>query len=109
MMDNSDGLAMSLYDLHEAGGCGFVAEEAMLPMMYGLKEAAGSMKEAIDLILYAGGDYELLFTVRPKMLSRAMDACEMTVIGRAVEEGIWISGEGGLRPLPRKGFEHMTR
>jgi thiamine-monophosphate kinase len=109
MMDNSDGLAMSLYDLHEAGGCGFVVEKATLPMMYGLEEAAGSMKEAIDLVLYAGGDYELLFTVRPKMLSRAMDTCEMTVIGRAVEEGIWISGEGGLRPLPRKGFEHMTR
>jgi len=106
MMDNSDGLALSLFDLAEVNRVGFLVSEDMLPIAPGLAEMMGQ-EEAVNAVMSAGGDFELVFTVKPKGLEAARKACDLTVIGRVVEEGIWMEGEGERRRISPKGFEHI--
>ena len=93
MMDNSDGLALSLSDLAEVSHVGFVVQEEALPVAAGLVEMVGHEK-ALEMVMSAGGDFELVFTVRPEGLEAARRACALTVIGEVVEEGIWMEQEG---------------
>ncbi|MGB9901568.1 thiamine-phosphate kinase [Methanothrix sp.] len=109
MMDNSDGLALSLHDLAEAGGTGFVVEYVHIPLADEVRAIAESDEEALDMVLSAGGDFELLFTVREDMIDDVRGACEFTVIGRAVENGIWLNGNGIRAPIPRSGYEHGSQ
>ena len=105
MMDNSDGLALSLSDLAGVSQVGFVVEEDALPIAPGLSEAVGK-KAAQELVMSAGGDFELVFTVRRDGLEEARRACKLTVIGEVVNEGIWIEKDGERRPIAAKGYEH---
>jgi len=54
----------------------------------------------------AGGDYELVFTVRRDGLEAARKACKLTVIGEVVEEGIWMEKAGERRRVEARGYEH---
>jgi thiamine-monophosphate kinase len=108
MMDNSDGLALSLSDLAEVSRVGFIVNEAALPLAEGLAELMGH-KKAIEMVMSAGGDFELVFTVRPDGLEAAKKAGEVTVIGTVVEEGIWMEAEGERRMIEPKGYEHKIR
>lgn len=105
MMDNSDGLALSLSDLSEVSGVGFVVYEDKLPIIPGLEELVGR-EEAVNIVMSAGGDFELVFTVRPEMLEAAKKACELTVIGEVEDEGIWMESQGKRRRIEPKGYEH---
>ncbi len=105
MMDNSDGLALSLSDLSEVSRVGFVVYEDRLPIIPGLEEMVGH-EEAVSIVMSAGGDFELVFTVRPEMLEAARKACELTVIGTVVDEGIWAESHGERRRIEPKGYEH---
>lgn len=106
MMDNSDGLALSLYDLAEASDVGFLVRASDLPMAPGLLKMVGQNR-ALELIFGAGGDFELLFTVRPEKLEEARRACQLTVIGRAVESGVWMESAGQKIGIEPRGYEHM--
>ncbi len=105
MMDNSDGLALSISDLSEVSRVGFVVYEDRLPIIPGLEEMVGH-NEAVDIVMSAGGDFELVFTVRPDSLKAAKQACELTVIGAVVDEGIWMESQGKRRRIEPKGYEH---
>lgn len=105
MMDNSDGLALSLSDLSEVSRVGFVVREEALPVAEGLEELVGR-EEAVETVMSAGGDFELVFTVKPEGLERARQACELTVIGEVVEEGLWLEIEGERRRIEARGYEH---
>jgi thiamine-monophosphate kinase len=105
MMDNSDGLALSLSDLSEVSRVGFLVNEEDLPIAEGLMEMVGQEK-ALELVMSAGGDFELVFTVKPEGLEAAKNACDLTVIGRVVEEGIWIETRGERSRIETKGYEH---
>ncbi|HPJ84949.1 MAG TPA: thiamine-phosphate kinase, partial [Methanothrix sp.] len=63
MMDNSDGLALSLFDLAEASGVGFLVKEEKIPIDPLVARVAVDEGDALDLALTAGGDFELVFTV----------------------------------------------
>ncbi|VVB64573.1 Thiamine-monophosphate kinase [uncultured archaeon] len=76
-----------------------------MPIAKGIEEMVGHT-EAVDLVLRAGGDFELLFTVKPNMLEAAKKACDLTVIGSVVEEGVWIELRGERHWLEPKGYEH---
>ena len=54
----------------------------------------------------AGGDFELVFTVRPGGLEAAQRACGLTVIGVVVEDGIWMEQRGQRRRVEARGYEH---
>jgi len=105
MMDNSDGLALSLSDLAQVSHVGFVVQEEALPVAAGLVEMVGPEK-ARELVMSAGGDFELVFTVQPEGLEAAREACALTVIGEVVEEGIWMEREGQRRRVEARGYEH---
>ena len=105
MMDNSDGLALSLSDLSEVSGVGFVVEEEDIPIASGIEEMVGH-EEALNIVLSAGGDFELVFTVKPDKLEAARQACDFTIIGAVVEEGIWMESGGKRKRIQPKGYEH---
>ncbi len=105
MMDNSDGLALSLSDLAQVSHVGFVVREEALPVAAGLAEMVGEEK-ARETVMSAGGDFELVFTVRPGGLEAAREVCNLTVIGEVVEEGIWMEQGGQRRRMEARGYEH---
>jgi thiamine-monophosphate kinase len=105
MMDNSDGLALSLSDLAGVSQVGFVVHEENLPVAEGLEEMVGKEK-ALDMVMSFGGDFELVFTVRPEGLEAARKACDLTAIGLVVSEGIWMEKGGERRRVEARGYEH---
>jgi len=105
MMDNSDGLALSLSDLSAVSRVGFLVYEERLPLAEGLEEMVGRQR-AVEMALSAGGDFELVFTVQRERLEAARRACKLTVIGEAVEEGIWMERDGERRRVEARGYEH---
>jgi thiamine-monophosphate kinase len=105
MMDNSDGLALSLSDLAQVSHVGFLVQEEALPLAEGLAEMVGQEK-ALEMAMSAGGDFELVFTLRPGGLEAARRACGLTVIGEVVEEGIWMEKGGQRRRVEARGYEH---
>ncbi len=105
MMDNSDGLALSLFDLSRVNKIGFEIYEKSLPIIDGLSKEVG-YEEAIHIVMSSGGDFELLFTVRPDVIDLAKKACKLTVIGKVVEQGIWLINEGQKTKVLPNGYEH---
>jgi thiamine-monophosphate kinase len=103
MMDNSDGLSESLYQLAEVNGCGFTIHADSLPMLSGLDPDLGL---GLEMAIYDGGDFELLFTVAPERLPDVRNACELTVIGEVtpVARGITLDG---TREIERKGYRSL--
>jgi len=96
MMDDSDGIALSLYDLMSVNGCGFALDSSKLPLAAGIPPA-----QARELALYGGGDYELIFTLPPDRFPVA--GIPATVIGRAVADtSVMVDG----RPLEKRGYQH---
>lgn len=109
-MDTSDGLAMSLYDLAEASNVGFEINESSLPIDERVKQVASNSSDALELALYSGGDFELLFTVNPKEAKSLHGESYLTVVGEVVgyEKGVsLISGNNENLAINRKGYLHM--
>jgi thiamine-monophosphate kinase len=111
MTDTSDGLAMSLHDLATAGGVGFRIYEEALPVLDEVREVAGNSGDLRELVLYTGGDFELLFTVPSDMVRVAQSVCNLNVIGDVVvqEEGVMIEHiDGIVECVDRKGYEQLA-
>jgi len=99
MMDISDGLALSLYDLTLANRCGYRITSAMIPVMEDIP-----YEEALEFALYGGGDYELLFTIPGEKLP--LDGMAYYVIGHVIgEPGAFLNGT----PLERRGYQHRWK
>lgn len=79
MMDVSDGLVISLYDLMAVNACGYAIESDRLPLPGGVPA-----DEAREYALYGGGDFGLLFTISPDRFPVA--GVEAAVIGRAIPD-----------------------
>jgi thiamine-monophosphate kinase len=96
MMDDSDGVALSLYDLMNVNECGFSLDSARLPVPSGIPA-----DQARELALYGGGDYELIFTL-PRH-RHPVAGVSYTVIGAATsEKSVLIDG----RPVEKRGYQH---
>ncbi|MEI6841173.1 MAG: thiamine-phosphate kinase [Methanomicrobiales archaeon] len=96
MMDISDGLAISLYDLLEANSCGYSIHREKIPFPDGVPA-----DEATTLALYGGGDYELLFTVPHDWV--APPGFHYSVIGTVIPDHC-VRLDGNV--MVRKGYEH---
>jgi len=100
MTDISDSLAISLHDLSRASNVGFEIYKDHLPIF---EEAVSfyGMERAIELSLYGGGDFQLLFTSEKKDL-------RYPCIGKVVTEGIYLVDECGDREqIKEKGYSHF--
>ncbi len=96
MMDDSDGIALSLYDLMSVNGCGFAIDSAKLPLAAGIPA-----DQARELALHGGGDYELIFTLPPDKYP--VTGVPSTVIGTVVaEKTVTVDGQ----PLAKRGYQH---
>jgi thiamine-monophosphate kinase len=107
MMDTSDGLAMSLYDLAGASHVGFTIKENTLPILKEVREFVSSYEELMELSLYTGGDFELLMTIDPQQMKRVQNICNLTIIGECTEyeTGIVLeSPERRLITIERRGY-----
>jgi len=96
MMDDSDGIALSLYDLVSVNDCGFSLDSSKIPRPVGIPEDT-----AFELALFGGGDYELIFTLPPGR--DPVEGVSYTIIGMAIRaKGVLIDG----RPLEKRGYQH---
>jgi thiamine-monophosphate kinase len=96
MMDDSDGIALSLYDLVSVNECGFSLDSAKLPLPAGIPAL-----QARELALYGGGDYELIFTLHPKL--HPVKGVSYTVIGKTISEKVVLID--GI-PVEKRGYQH---
>jgi len=96
MMDDSDGIALSLFDLVSVNECGFSLDSAKLPSPAGIPA-----HQARELALYGGGDYELIFTLPPQR--HPVKGVSYSVIGTTIpEKVVLIDG----RPVEKRGYQH---
>lgn len=113
MMDISDGLALDLHRLCEASGVGARIEAARIP----LPQRPPKILQRPDLLkmaLEGGEDYELLFTVSPRKITRlpsrvdGIPLVEIGVVtnGRRVE---LIRLKGKAETLPAAGYDHFRK
>ena len=96
MMDISDGLSLSLYDMLEANPCGYSINHEKIPVPPGVPT-----DEATNLALYGGGDFELLFTVPSDWVAPA--GFHHSVIGCVVRDHCVLL-DGNV--MDRRGYEH---
>jgi thiamine monophosphate kinase len=111
-MDISDGLASSLHQMTEIGGAHFRIAYEEIPKSQDLMAFPDIPQE--DLVLYFGGDYELVFTVRRDSLWDIQKELER------IGAGFWRIGEvtdsreniitkgSEAHPLPNRGWEHLS-
>ena len=112
-VDLSDGLADGLHQLARASGVGAAIDAASLPIDPG--GAGGVRAGAADAVaesITRGDDYELLFTVRPRLASRLKSACRHSDVP-VTRIGVCTPGSsrmlrrpGGDEPLP-SGYSHF--
>jgi thiamine-monophosphate kinase len=110
MIDVSDGLLQDLRHLCAASGVGAEVEAGALPCPPRLR------REALDLVLGGGEDYELLCAVPERSLKRLEHVrkrlgCPLTRIGHIVpaDEGVRVLDEQGREvAVKRFGFDHYA-
>lgn len=120
MIDISDGLAISIAELTRSSNLGAELYKENVPVFS--EEIRSrldlSVRECIEIALYYGGDYELLFTIDPlaledeRLMSKLKREAKMSIIGKLVlpEEGIYFE-IGGVdvekEPIEIKGYQHF--
>jgi thiamine-monophosphate kinase len=109
MMDLSDGLSIDLQRLCEASGVGadLLANQIPLP-------AIPDSRDALELALNGGEDYQLLFTVPAAKIARIPRRFGNTpvhCIGQIrASRGIDITEPtGATRKLEARGYDHFVR
>ncbi len=114
MIDISDGLSSELFHLAEESHLGAVIYEEKLPISPQCVKIASLLNlSALSLALSSGEEYELLFTIGKKQLSklvRIKRRVKAFVIGEIVDPGKGIKivqRSGKAASLKRTGFVHF--
>ena len=113
MIDLSDGLSSDLAHLCRASRVGAVIEAGRVPINPAVISLCGRRAlDPLQLALHGGEDFELLFTVRPRDLSRlprALGGVPAIFLGDVTDDaGRVLISEGARRwPLEPEGFAHF--
>ncbi len=115
-MDISDAIATDLAHMCQASGTGAVIDAWRVPLSRALRVACrkwGELGDPMDLALFGGEDFELLWTVPPeKDRSMVQQVTALTgrppfLLGRIVDgSGVWLATEGGRTEITFQGYEH---
>jgi len=110
-IDVSDGFARDLGRLCDASGCGATIWEDCLPLV---NAKAARDATPLELALYGGEDYELIFTVPRTRLSQVPRAIGGVALHRIGEirrgRGLALLGRGGEAiPIEAGGYDHFRR
>jgi Thiamine monophosphate kinase len=108
MMDVSDGLGKSVYELSTASHVGFEVCADRLPVTDATRRVAHDRAEMLDMAICFGGEFELLFTVDPSTLPEIKNV-SFTVIGKVIESGLTLDDNGKKREITCKGYEHLKK
>ncbi len=108
MMDVSDGLGKSVYELSTSSHVGFLVDADKIPVMEEARALAKDREELLDMAICFGGEFELLFTVSPDGIDGIKDV-DFTVVGRVVPDGLTLDDRGTMKPITCKGYEHLTK
>ena len=113
-MDISDGVASCLYQLQAINDVGFCMCDEKIPVAgYAKKISGGNREMERDWSLYAGGDYELLCTIKREQVSLAQEYVAavggiLSPIGEVTQGGkILLEIKGEDQVLMDRGFEHF--
>ena len=109
MMDLSDGLSSDLAKLCEASRVGASINKLALPHV-NIEEERAIKFDATDLALHGGDDYELLFTVAKKNVTRipkALGRVALTPIGEITSQQrvVLVDQRGASRLIQDKGWD----
>ena len=116
MLDVSDGLAADLGHLCAASNAGAELDADVIPVDPAASEVAAALgRDALQLALEGGEDYELLFTVPPARLEQALAVVAEAVgiarvIGRLTEPGSGLRirfADGRIEHLAARGWDHL--
>lgn len=118
MMDLSDGLGSDLRTMLDPLGLGIDLLRSAIPVsraaIHRFREGRSS-KAPLEAALTDGEDYELIFTVSPKIAVPLKDAFKLqfpdvplTCIGKiSTSPGIRLQSEHGFEILRKSGFDHF--
>lgn len=116
MLDISDGLASDLWHLCARSDVGAVIDAADIPISLDARAVCSVYgRDAVELALTGGEDYELLFAVPPARRDDALAAVGAAggtarVIGELTADAgsLLLRRPGGaLEPLPADGWDHL--
>ena len=113
-IDISDGLALDLWRVAQASGCGATLDASRIPLSEDAKSLAesGSGSTALDHALSDGEDFELLLAMPQSEFSKAVEMDDLKVplfeVGRLEPKlGLQLqTDDGELQPLAPRGFLH---
>lgn len=103
LIDSSDGLARSLYQLAAASQCGF-ALESPIPIDEAVESVATTEEDRREMGLFFGEDFELVCTIPPDAIPAVREKLEVPLytIGSVTESGVTLDGE----EIPDRGYAH---
>lgn len=110
MIDLSDGISSDIHHLCLESGVGARIDASALPLHPNLSLVA--QNQDVSLALDGGEDYELLFTVRPRQVSRLpaqLKGVPVTRIGEITDKsmGVKIKVRGKWKTIKAAGYRHF--
>jgi thiamine-monophosphate kinase len=109
MIDISDGLSIDANHIADESGVKLRIDAGTIPISAHVHNVAGAASiPALDIALYGGEDFELLFTASALEVKN-LGGVPVTMIGEVVEgKGVFIiSPDGTESPLQPKGYKHF--
>jgi thiamine-monophosphate kinase len=108
MMDVSDGLGKSVYELSSASKVGFEVWADKLPLLDATRRVGKDHAELLDMAICFGGEFELLFTVDPDTVDK-IKGVNFTVIGKVTDNGLILVDNGKKSEIRCMGYEHLKK